>query len=134
MADADRLEHPRAREEGAEAPPQVATDAGRVAVDDDGYFAVSEASEAWVTRFATAHGVTYGPDGAIEREDEPPDPAETWGEWSEEEWLDADYEQRADAVLSGGVDPYLGEIEDVETSSTVEEAVEERREALRAED
>lgn len=45
-------------------------------------------------------------------------------------WLENDYEDRADAVLEGGLDDHLDEIEDVETSDTVIDAVEERREEL----
>lgn len=45
-------------------------------------------------------------------------------------WLDNDYENRAEAVREGGVDDYLDEIEDAETSQTVIDAVEERRSEL----
>ncbi|WP_323190460.1 hypothetical protein [Halostella sp. PRR32] len=45
-------------------------------------------------------------------------------------WLENDYGDRADAVLEGGLDDYLDEIEEVETSETVIDAVEERREEL----
>jgi len=50
--------------------------------------------------------------------------------WSEEAWLDGDYTERADAVADGRVDAHLDAIEDAETSETVIEAVEERREEL----
>ncbi len=45
-------------------------------------------------------------------------------------WLDNDYQDRADAVRAGGLDDYLGEIKEAETSDTVIEAVEERRDEL----
>ena len=47
-------------------------------------------------------------------------------------WLDNDYQDRADAVRGGGLDDYLDEIEDAETSDTVIEAVQERRAELEA--
>ena len=45
-------------------------------------------------------------------------------------WLDNDYQDRADAVLAGGLDDYLDEIQKAETSDTVIDAVEERRDDL----
>lgn len=51
-------------------------------------------------------------------------------EWSEEEWLAGDYEERAEAVRDGRVDRHLDDIEDVERSETVTEAVEQRREEI----
>lgn len=45
-------------------------------------------------------------------------------------WLDNDYRERAEAVRDGGLDEYLDEIADAETSDTVIEAVEERRAGL----
>jgi hypothetical protein len=45
-------------------------------------------------------------------------------------WLDNDYGDRADAVLAGGLDDYLDEIEEAETSQTVIDAVDERRAEL----
>lgn len=45
-------------------------------------------------------------------------------------WLENDYQERADAVLEGGLDDYLGEIEEAETSETVIDAVEQRRAEL----
>ncbi|MFC6973645.1 hypothetical protein ACFQL1_01535 [Halomicroarcula sp. GCM10025709] len=45
-------------------------------------------------------------------------------------WLDNDYQDRADAVRAGGLDDYLAEIEDAETSETVIDAVDERRDEL----
>ena len=45
-------------------------------------------------------------------------------------WLDNDYQDRADAVREGGVDDYLNEIEEAETSQTVLEAIDERRDEL----
>lgn len=45
-------------------------------------------------------------------------------------WLDNDYQDRADAVLAGGLDGFLDAIEAAETSKTVTEAVEARREEI----
>lgn len=130
----DRLEHPRAAVEGQNPPSRVATDAGRVPVDEDGYFDASEASEAWRSRFASAYGVTWADDGsveAVEAGSSGPDPRGLdAGEWSEEAWLGVDYEERADMVRSGDVDAHLEAIAECETSSTVEEAVDERQAAL----
>ena len=44
-----------------------------------------------------------------------------------DEWLDQDYRERADRVRDGDVDEVLDLIADEETSDTVVEAVEERR-------
>jgi len=52
------------------------------------------------------------------------------GGWAEEDWLAGDYGERADAVADGRVDDHLDEIEAVETSDTVIEAVENRRAEL----
>lgn len=64
-------------------------------------------------------GVTY-----------PDDSAEDVGEWDEDEWLDGRYQDRADMVRTGAVDAYLEQIESVETSETVKDAVAARRDEL----
>jgi hypothetical protein len=46
-------------------------------------------------------------------------------------WLDNDYQDRAEAVRAGGLDDFLGEIEDAERSDTVLDAVAERRAELK---
>jgi len=51
-------------------------------------------------------------------------------EWTEEAWLDGSYGERRDAVEDGRVDEHLADIEAVETSDTVIEAVEARRAEL----
>jgi hypothetical protein len=43
-------------------------------------------------------------------------------------WLDQDYTTREEAVLEGEVDEHLGKILEVETSETVKDAVDPRRE------
>lgn len=48
----------------------------------------------------------------------------------EDEWLEAEYEERVEAVESGGADSYLDEVEEVERSQQVLDAVEDRREEL----
>lgn len=58
-----------------------------------------------------------------------PDPDE-WHDWNEDSWLELGYQQRAEDVREGRVDDDLDAIEDAETSDTVIEAVEERREEL----
>ena len=45
-------------------------------------------------------------------------------------WLENDYQDRADAVLDGGLDDHLDKIEDAETSETVLDAIEDRRTEL----
>lgn len=49
-----------------------------------------------------------------------------WANWNEDDWMDLDYKQRAEDVQEGRVDEHLEEIAEVETSDTVEEAVDER--------
>ena len=44
------------------------------------------------------------------------------------QWLNRDYQDREQAVLDGEVDEHLGKILHVETSETVKDAVDERRE------
>jgi hypothetical protein len=68
-------------------------------------------------------------DDTVGQEDGPPD-ADDWEEWSEDTWLDLDYQQRADDVREGRVDEHLEAIGDVETSDTVIEAVDARRDEL----
>lgn len=67
-------------------------------------------------------------DAAPREEDGPPD--EDGEDFLVNGWLENDYQDRADAVLEGGLDDYLDEIEDAETSETVIEAVQERRDEL----
>ena len=67
------------------------------------------------------------PDGLTVDEDETDDDGENF---EINGWLENDYQDRADAVLEGGLDDYLEEIEEAETSDTVIDAVEERRAEL----
>lgn len=53
-----------------------------------------------------------------------------WADWSEDGWLDLDYQQRAADVREGRVDEHLDDIADVETSDTVVGAVDDRRDEL----
>lgn len=63
--------------------------------------------------------------GPVESEDV------TSSEWpGEDEWLDSEYEERVETVESGGADAFLDEIEDVERSQQVLDAVEDRRDEL----
>ena len=50
--------------------------------------------------------------------------------FSEDDWLAGDYDERAEAVEGGRVDEFLNAIEDCDTSDTVIEAVEARRDEL----
>lgn len=70
-------------------------------------------------------------DGAeVREEDGPPDVVAEGDDFSSNGWLDNGYQDRADAVHAGGLDEYLDEIEEVETSQTVIDAVEDRRDEL----
>jgi len=70
----------------------------------------------------------------VEPEDEDDGAGDTGGqaedtdEFDAEEWLDQDYEDRLATVEAGEVDVHLETIVDVETSTNVEEAAEERLE------
>lgn len=61
-----------------------------------------------------------------------PEPSEDTADESfdVDEWLDRDYQDRAEAVAAGDVDDHLEEIEDEETSETVIEAIQGRRDEL----
>lgn len=69
---------------------------------------------------------TGEPEGSTSETDE----LDTSDDFSANGWLDNDYQERADAVRAGGLDEYLGEIVEAETSQTVIDAVEERRAEL----
>ena len=75
-----------------------------------------------------------GPDedasgGTITTDDIMPDESDD-GEFDVDEWLEQDFDDRADAVRAGEVDDHLEEIADHETSDTVLDAVGERRAEL----
>jgi len=55
------------------------------------------------------------------------------GDFDVEVWLDEPYQERADRVLEGEVDAHLETIADGETSTTVQDAIGERRAELDAE-
>lgn len=75
-----------------------------------------------------------GDDADLDEADQEANEAlDEWHNWNEDDWLDLGYQQRSDDVANGLVDPHLDDIEDAETSSTVEEAVAARREELEAE-
>lgn len=54
-------------------------------------------------------------------------PEEEPDDFDADEWLEVDYTERERVVLDGEADEYLASIKDVETSETVEDAVDERR-------
>jgi len=70
----------------------------------------------------------------VERIDDPPSGEDTdgapavekWADWNEDDWLDLGYKQRVEDVREGRVDRHLEDIADIETSDTVEDAVDER--------
>ena len=81
-----------------------------------------------------AHLQEHGEFEVVET-DEPAEGDESDGESAGEDfgtdsWLENGYQDRADAVHEGDVDDYLDEIEAAETSETVLDAVEERRDEL----
>lgn len=59
------------------------------------------------------------------------DPGEAT-DFSTNGWLDNNYQDRVEAVQAGGLDEYLDEIENAETSETVIDAVQKRRVELEA--
>lgn len=59
------------------------------------------------------------------------DPSEEPDDFDAEEWLSVSYQERAELVRNGEADEYLASIEEAETSETVEDAVDERREELK---
>lgn len=67
-----------------------------------------------------------GPDNAADEDAE----GTSNEDWNEDDWLDRDYQDRASAVRDGEVDAHLDAVEACETSATVEDAVEDRREEL----
>lgn len=63
--------------------------------------------------------------------DDTPEPSiDEWHDWNEGDWLELDYEQRADDVQAGRVDEHLDEVIDCDRSTTVTEAANKRRDEL----
>lgn len=58
------------------------------------------------------------------------DDVEQWADWNADDWLSMGYKFRETDVLEGVVDDHLQEVYDVESSSTVRGAVEERAEEI----
>jgi hypothetical protein len=80
-------------------------------------------------------GYSAGSDGDVDEADEDGDGTAEDEDGADEtfdadEWLDADYTERADRVRGGEVDEHLDQIIDEETSTTVVEAAEERKDEL----
>lgn len=143
-----RIEHPRAAR-GKQPPATVSyAQRGRAAVDDEGYFEIPEKYAPGVMQsLARKYDVEFDdgevilPDGPADQEDEPPDesdtttsaedePSDDGDEFDLEAFLDDSYTDRADAVAAGEVDAHLDAIEDAETSQTVTDAIETRRDEL----
>ena len=76
-----------------------------------------------------ADDVSEGEEPVAEADESDSEDDEHW-EFDAEEWLDVQFETRAEAVRDGDVDEHLDAIEECERSDTVVEAVEERREEL----
>ena len=104
---------------------------------------IAEMAAEHAPHYVDNYGFTIIAEGPFADEDEDEDGADEgdasdadaedvdeWEAWNEDDWLDLDYQQRADDVREGRVDDYLGQIEASETSETVEEAVAERRAEL----
>lgn len=147
-----RIEHPRAARDLT--PPDRVGIAPRnhASVDEDGYFEVDDdRADVIMSRFAESYDVEYTDDGEVvlpddtpAEEDGPPDTDTAdgsdadadvgdeadEGEFDLEAFLDQQYTDRADAVAAGEVDAHLNELEDAETSKTVQEAIAERRDEL----
>ena len=88
-----------------------------------------------VTTDADAEGAggDDGNDEAADADDEAADAGDDDGEaesFDAEAWLDQDYQTRADRVRDGDVDSHLAAIADAETSQTVQDAVDDRRDEL----
>lgn len=99
-----------------------------VPVEDDGTFQLPEDAGAWLDRWLDANDYDRS-DVVVDGDDGAPD-VDEWHDWNEDDWLELDYQQRADDVRTGRVDDHLGDIRDVETSETVKGAVEARRSVL----
>lgn len=55
-----------------------------------------------------------------------------WPDWSEDDWYELDYNERAADIREGRVDNHLDEIIATETSETAEQAARDRRDELNA--
>lgn len=89
---------------------------------------VDDEMAAYLTEERGDFEVIEDDDSAPQEEDKPPD--EDGDDFSVNGWLENDYQDRADAVLDGGLDDFLDEIEEAESSETVIDAVQERRDEL----
>lgn len=143
-----RIEHPRAAK-GLRPPAQVhVAQRDTREVDDDGYVDVPDERATHVMdAFARQYDVEYDDGGDVvlpettDREDEPPDTdtptsAEHTADKSDfdlESFLDRSYTDRSDAVAAGDVDAHLDALESAETSQTVKDAIETRRDELQEE-
>lgn len=122
-----RIQHPRSVIEGRTPPSQVSVPGrrGSVTVDEAGHFEINDDRAGRVMRtLAEAYEIEYTDEGEVVLDDEHSDGFDT------EEWLAQDYRDRAVAVENGEVDHVLDEVAAIETSETVAEAVEHRREEL----
>lgn len=124
-------------------------------LDEDGYVDVADehaddVMEAWADAYDVEYTddgelVTTSGDGAADADAASDSEAEAvdvdtdteeaadetdvdeWADWNEEDWLSMNYQDRVEDVREGRVDDYLDEIADVERSTSVEAAVEERQ-------
>lgn len=90
---------------------------------DDGTLAVDD--EATARAIASSHTAITLPDDVDDSEGDDGGDA-----FDEDAWMDRDYQDRETAVRDGDVDEHLDAIADAETSETVKEAVDDRRDEL----
>lgn len=119
------------------------TSGGRLTVRDIGTFSpgdIVEVSDAEAQYLCDERGdfarVGKPADDDVRQEDGPPDETaeadvdQEGDNFEANGWLENDYQDRAEAVRAGGLDEFLDEIEEAETSETVIDAVDERRAEL----
>ncbi|MDS0258572.1 hypothetical protein NDI56_03995 [Haloarcula sp. S1CR25-12] len=99
-------------------------DTDDVAADDAEYLVEERGDFELVDEPGPESEWTVGDDA--HEEDGAPD-VDEWADWSEDSWLELNYQQRAEDVREGRVDGHLDDIADVETSDTVVKAVNDRR-------
>lgn len=102
----------------------------RYTVEDGTITVPDDRADAAMDALAGAYDVEYTDDGTIAGDSETAEESDETVQWNEDDWMDLPYGDRADAVREGRVDDHLDDIADVETSSTVTDAVEERKDEL----
>lgn len=98
---------------------EVSEDGAEYLVEENGDF-----------RRVDDEAVSEADDEAAEGDGDDAEPVDEWEDWNEEDWLDAHHMTRASDVASGAVDDHLETIQEIDTSDSVLDAVEERRAKL----